>query len=57
MYPRAVLQSLGEEVETDSDNATSTSSKSDSSSDSDDEVSLCDADEAHSPALTLRPYV
>lgn len=51
MYPRAVLKSLGEEVETDSDNATSSNSESDSDSDNDDEVSLCDTDEAHSPIL------
>lgn len=49
MYPRAVLKSLGEKVETDSDNTTSSSSESDSDSDNDDEVSLCGADEADPP--------
>lgn len=52
MYPRAVLKSLGEEVETESDNATSSSSESDSDLDNDDEVSLSNADEIHPPAKT-----
>lgn len=54
MYPRAVLKSFGEEVETESDNATSSSSESDLDSDNDDEVSLRNADEIHSPVKTQR---
>ncbi len=52
LYPRAVLKSLGEDIETDSDNASSSSSESDSDSDNDDKVSLGDVEEAHPTTKT-----